>query len=40
VIGYTMREFKNGVLRASYGKKVVNRKQALAIALSQAAKKC
>lgn len=35
-----MREFKNGILKTSSGRKVVDRKQAIAIALSQAARKC
>lgn len=30
-----MREFKNGTLRSSDGKKVTSRKQALAIAMSE-----
>lgn len=33
-----MREFKQGKLRSSSGKKVVDRKQALAIALSEASR--
>lgn len=35
-IGYTMREFKEGKLKTSYGEKVTDEKQALAIALSKA----
>ncbi len=35
-IGYTMREFKEGKLKTSYGKKVTDEKQAIAIALSKA----
>ena len=32
----TMREFKAGTLKSGSGKKVTNRKQAIAIALSEA----
>ena len=35
-IGYTMREFKEGNLKTSYGEKVTDEKQAIAIALSKA----
>jgi hypothetical protein len=35
-IGYTMREFKGGKLKTSYGETVTDEKQALAIALSKA----
>jgi hypothetical protein len=35
-IGYTMREFQEGKLKTSYGKKVTDEKQALAISLSKA----
>ena len=35
-IGYTMREFKEGNLKTSYGETVTDEKQALAIALSKA----
>jgi hypothetical protein len=35
-IAYTMREFKEGKLKTSYGKKVTDEKQAIAIALSKA----
>ena len=35
-IAKVMREFKNGKLNKSYGGKVTNRKQAIAIALSEA----
>ncbi|GMV99366.1 MAG: hypothetical protein AMXMBFR84_05050 [Candidatus Hydrogenedentota bacterium] len=35
-VGKTMREFKHGTLRSSTGKKVTNRKQAIAIGLSEA----
>jgi ribosomal protein L21E len=35
-IGYTMREFKEGKLKTSYGETVTDEKQALAIALSKA----
>lgn len=34
-----MREFKRGTLRSSGGKKVTSRKQAIAIAMSEAGKK-
>lgn len=35
-IGRVMHEFKHGELKSSSGKKVKNRKQAVAIALSEA----
>jgi len=33
------KEFKSGKLKTSYGKKVVSKKQAIAIAISEARKK-
>lgn len=38
-IATVMREFKRGTLRSSSGQKVRNRKQAIAIALSEAYRK-
>jgi len=38
-IATVMREFKQGTLRSSSGQKVKNRKQAIAIALSEAYRK-
>jgi hypothetical protein len=35
-VGKTMHEFKEGKLKSSTGKKVTNRKQAVAIGLSEA----
>ena len=35
-IGKVMREFKHGTLKSSGGRKVTNRRQAIAIALSEA----
>ncbi|MBW3524015.1 DUF6496 domain-containing protein [Chryseobacterium sp. NKUCC03_KSP] len=35
-IGEVMHEFKEGSLRSSSGKKVTNRKQAIAISISEA----
>jgi hypothetical protein len=35
-IGKVMHEFKEGTLRSGSGKKVTNRKQAVAVALSEA----
>ena len=37
-VGVVMSEFKHGKLRSGSGKKVINRKQAIAIALSEAKK--
>ncbi|HEY1191105.1 MAG TPA: DUF6496 domain-containing protein [Gemmata sp.] len=37
-IGEVMHEFKNGKLKSGSGKKVTNRKQAIAISLSEARK--
>ena len=39
-IGTIMKEFKEGKLKTSYGKKVTNRKQGIAIALSMANRYC
>ena len=39
-IAYVMSEFKNKSLKLRNGKKVVNPRQAIAIALSEASKKC
>jgi hypothetical protein len=38
-VATVMREFKRGTLRSSSGQKVRNRKQAIAIALSEAYRK-
>jgi len=35
-VGYVMGEFKNGTLKSSSGKKVTDRNQAMAIAMSEA----
>lgn len=35
-VAKVMREFKNGTLRSSSGQKITDRKQALAVALSEA----
>lgn len=35
-VGKVMREYKGGKLKSSSGKKVTNKKQAIAIALSEA----
>tara|TARA_R100001377_G_scaffold5989_1_gene3326 strand:- start:1549 stop:1755 length:207 start_codon:yes stop_codon:yes gene_type:complete len=35
-VGYVMSEFKNGTLKSSSGKKVTDRNQAMAIAMSEA----
>ena len=35
-VGYVMREFKDGKLKSSSGKKVTDRNQAMAIAMSEA----
>ncbi len=38
-VGVVLREFKKGKLRSGSGKKVTSRKQAIAIALSEARKR-
>lgn len=35
-VGVVMHEFKKGTLKSSSGKKITNRKQAIAVALSEA----